>query len=364
MDEVTYLDRVQLVVLDHPANVRVYPDERFAAADPQPSQKLIAFREEVFPAQAQDHRGRDVTKKLQSWDRDTVDGFAKRSWLGFAEEHFVELDFRDRLASYGPKDRLFLCLAGWTDYAYPESIWAAHQAGVPMQMPILERQDAEGRWHKITDAGLPAGLPRMMTLEVTGQLGGPRCKLRLRTNLHVYWDQIFVAARCEILDEPSVKEPMARTTCLEVGKATLSPCGLMQEYSPDGRLPTLYDYDRHESVPVVRPTGRMTRYGDVTELLRKRDDCFVLFGPGDEVTLHFGAGSLPQLPAGWKRSYVLRTWGYCKDTAPFTATGSTIAPLPFHGMSKYPYGPDEHYPDDALHREYQRRYNTREVLRK
>jgi hypothetical protein len=56
---------------------------------------------------------------------------------------------------------------------------------------------------------------------------------------------------------------------------------------------------------------------------------------------------------------VLRTWGYCKDTSPFTAHNSTIEPLPFHAMSNYPYGPDEHYPDDAPHRDYLRTYNMR-----
>ena len=44
MDEITYLDRLQLVVVDHPAGVRVYPDERFATADPPPSQKLFSFK--------------------------------------------------------------------------------------------------------------------------------------------------------------------------------------------------------------------------------------------------------------------------------------------------------------------------------
>ncbi|HZY90662.1 MAG TPA: hypothetical protein VFE78_37915, partial [Gemmataceae bacterium] len=357
MDEVTYLDRVQLVVLDHPADVRVYPDERFA--DPPPSQKLFSFKQTVFPESARDHRGRDVTAKLRAWDRDTVDGFAKRAWVGFAEEHTVELDFGGRLAAYGPADRLVLCLAGWTEYPYPESIWAAQQAGVAMLPPVLERQGPDRRWQKVCEAGFPAGLPKLMTLDVTGKLTGPACRLRLRTNLQVFWDQVFVAAGCRDVAVPSAGP--VRATALEVSAADLKPCGLMQEFSPDGRQPTLYDHDRYESVPVVRLAGRMTRYGDVTELLRARDDRFVLFGPGDEVTLRFDAKSLPPLPAGWKRSFVLRTWGYCKDAAPFTATGGTVEPLPFAAMSKYPYGPDEHYPKDALHEEYRRRYNTREV---
>jgi hypothetical protein len=135
----------------------------------------------------------------------------------------------------------------------------------------------------------------------------------------------------------------------------------MQEYSPDGKLPTIYDYDRQQTVAVSRLSGKMTRYGEVTELLRDRDDRFVIFGPGDELTVEFDAKKLPPLPPGWKRSFVLKTWGYCKDCSLFTATGDTIEPLPFQAMSKYPYGPDEHYPDDALHQDYLRRYQTRQV---
>src|SRR5206468_9490701 len=202
MNEATYLDRLQLLVLDHPADVRVYPDERFTSGPP-PSQDLLAFREEIFPVKARDHRGKDVTKILSKWDRDTVNDFAQRSWLGYAEEHWVELDFGDRLAKFKPDDRVILCLAGWTDYPYPESIWAATQAGVPLLPPVLERRDVEGDgtrsvpatdlWQTlIADAGFPAGLPRMMTLDVTGKLTGPRCVIRLRTNMEVYWDHVFV----------------------------------------------------------------------------------------------------------------------------------------------------------------------------
>lgn len=362
MDEVTLLDRLQLVVMDHPADVRVYPDERFVTAGPPASQELLAFREEVFPASARDHRGRDVAKKLSRWDRDTVNEFAERTWLGFAEEHWVELDFGDRLAKFKPDDRVVLCLAGWTDYPYPESIWAANQAGVQMQFPVLERQGPDGKWQSLGEIGFPAGLSRMMTAEVTGKLGGPQCKLRLRTNLDIYWDQIFVATVLEKVPvAPGTKQTAGRlrATALEVGSAALSVRGCMKEYSPDGKLPTIYDYDRLDRVPTVRPAGRLTRLGDVTELLHKLDDRFVIFGPGDEVTVRFDAGKLPELPAGWKRSFVLRTWGYCKDCGPFTATGSTLEPLPFRGMSRYPYGPDEKYPDDAEHREYRRKYNTR-----
>jgi Tfp pilus assembly protein PilF len=349
MNEVTYLDRLRLVVVDHPGDVRVYPDERFPGAGPPPTQELLPFRESLFPVQARDHRGRDMTRTLQAWDRDTVDGFSRRTWAGLAEEHFMELDFGDRLARFGAKDRLYLFLAGWTDYPYPDSLWAAHQAGFTLVPPVLERKGDDGRWHKVAEASFPAGLPRMMTLDVTGLLTGPRCVLRLRTNMNVFWDQAFVA--------PVLGTGTVRDLSREVAAAILGPRPVIKEYSPDGREPTVFDYDRLDAFPVVRPSGRLTRYGEVTELLRTTDDRFVIFGPGDDLEVRFDARDLPPLPAGWKRSYVLRTWGYCKDCAPFTAHGGTVEPLPFRGMSNYPYGPGEKHPDP----EYHQKWNTRQV---
>jgi hypothetical protein len=367
MDEVTYLDRLQLVAVDHPADLRAYPDERFVSEGPPVTQDLLAFRDEIFPVKARDHRGRDVTQSLRHWDRKMVDDFARRAWLGYAEDHWVELDYGDRLAKFGPRDRLVMCMAGWTDYAYPESIWAATRAGVQLRPPVLERLGPDGNWQLIVaDAGFPAGLPRMMTLDVTGKLGGPRCIVRLRTNMQVFWDQIFVAPLAErapatILARQGSWSGSFRVTCLDVAEATLETRGCAQEFSPDGRQPTMYDHDRLEAVPTSGQAGKLTRTGPVTELLRERDDCFVIFGPGDEITVRFDGRTLPPLPAGWKRSFVLRTWGYCKDPSLFTAHGDTIEPLPFQGMSTYPYGPGEHYPTDAKHEEYRRRFNTRQV---
>jgi hypothetical protein len=135
----------------------------------------------------------------------------------------------------------------------------------------------------------------------------------------------------------------------------------MKEFSPDGRQPTIYDYDLVESIPVSRLSGCLTGYGDVTELLRKADDCMVLFGPGDEVSIAFDARQVPPLPAGWKRSFVLRSWGFCKDCSPFTEAGETVEPLPFRAMNDYPPAKGDAYPQDAVHMNYRRTYNTRHV---
>ncbi len=109
--------------------------------------------------------------------------------------------------------------------------------------------------------------------------------------------------------------------------------------------------------------GNYTRYGEVGNLLQAPDDMLVLMGSGDEVRLRFNARNLPPLPAGWKRDFLLLVDGWAKDADANTAFSQTVAPLPFHGMSSYPYPAAEYYPQDQVHRDYVREYNTRPALR-
>ncbi len=365
MNEATYLDRLQLLVFDHPPDVGVYPDERFATVDPQPTQDLLAFDKRIYPVKAVDHRNNDMTRTLRKWDRNSVDRFRWRTWLGFAEDHFVEMDFGEALKNV-PKDRrLVLFLAGHTEYAYPESLFAAEQAGITPVAPTLE-QFVDGKWQKIAELGFPAGMARMMTYDVTGKLKSASGRFRIRTNLQVFWDEIFFAPVERVNSEqnqPAKKHGLFRVTPLSVSQAKLYARAPMQEFSPDGRLPTVFDYHRLESYPSIQPVGMYTRFGEVTELLNERNDCFVIFGPGDEVDVRFDAKKLPPLPKGWTRSYVLKTWGYCKGIGPYCKDADRVGPLPFKGMTNFPYGPNEKYPDDELHRAYRKKYLTREVRR-
>jgi DNA-directed RNA polymerase specialized sigma24 family protein len=47
------------------------------------------------------------------------------------------------------------------------------------------------------------------------------------------------------------------------------------------------------------------------------------------------------------------------DMEAYVAHGSSVAPMPFHAMSSYPYRPGEAYPSDEQHRRYLSEYNTR-----
>jgi hypothetical protein len=328
MDEVAYLDHLLLDVVDRPPGVDGVPDERFATGESRPTGDQIAWRSVVEPVRAHDMTGRELTDVLRFWDRRTADGLERLAgWNGYTVEHGIVLDFGDRLSQFGPKDPLVLCLAGWVEYPFSQTNYAAATAGVPLRFPVLERRNAEGRWEVIeAHPGCPAGLPRMTTLELTGRLTGPRCELRLRTNLECYWDQAFVAVR--------EANTSLRVTSLTLTRAVLGYRGYMRESSPDGRMPMLYDYDAVIPMPLARMSGRLTRYGDVATLLHADDDRLCCVGPGDEVRIEFDTRRLPNLPNGWTRGFVLRAVGYCKDADLFTATGDTVAPLPWKSMNR------------------------------
>ena len=130
------------------------------------------------------------------------------------------------------------------------------------------------------------------------------------------------------------------------------------------KQPEIFDYDQLMPLSMWNPTpGLYTRYGDVTPLLTAVDDQLVIMGSGDEIRLLFPAAGLPALKPGWTRDFLFLVDGWAKDADANTAFSQTVEPLPFHGMSAYPYPPTEHFPADPLHRDYRERYNTRPALR-
>ena len=107
--------------------------------------------------------------------------------------------------------------------------------------------------------------------------------------------------------------------------------------------------------------GRYTREGDVRELLLKADDMFVISLPGDEISLSFDARKLPPLRAGRTRTFLLYADGFSKEMDINSASPDQVSPLPFHGMTRYPYADPEKFPMTAARRAYFDKYNTRLV---
>lgn len=356
MEETAYIDKLELLAVDHPAGWRVFPDERLAVSGPQPTQELLVVDKPIFPKQAVGPGGRDCTRELLKVDREyAYQPELDRRFFGFCRRHTLELDFGDQLAGVAPGERVFLFLSGSLEYPYSQTAYAAGQAGVAWEPIRVERLMPDGQWKTIVpDAGAFGGAARTMTVDMTGLLAGPGCRLRLTSNLEVYYDQVFLAR--------DAGRDKVRTHRLPLATAELRHLGFPREVSPDGRLPLIYDYDlRDAAAPFHVLRGAYTRYGDVAALLRAFDDQYVLVGPGDEIAVKFDAGPLSAPEPGMQRSFILVSHAYCKDMDLYTATPRTLEPLPFRAMSAYPYPSSERYPDTRELREYQQVYNTRLV---
>jgi hypothetical protein len=248
-----------------------------------------------------------------------------------------------------------LLLTGWTDYAWSSDNVAAAQAGKSMMLPALQVKDAKGQWRTvIEDIGIPVGRPQTVTVDLTGKFLSSNREVRIVTNMRILWDQILV-------DTSGEQTPLRMMRLDPVG-ADLRWRGFSREITPDGREPFGYDYEQISfTSPWKVMPGRYTREGDVRELLLKSDDMFVISRPGDEISLSFDARKLPSVRAGWTRTFLLYADGFSKEMDINSASPDQVSPLPFHGMTKYPYADPEAYPLTAARRAYIDKYNTRLV---
>ncbi len=352
--EVAYLDEVRLTAVDHPAAVEIFTNDKFRGP-PFPEFRLFGVEAPIRPRTAHDHRGRDVRATLLASDRSYVDGFA-RDFSGVAEMHYLELDFGSGVAADGAA---VLVLSGWVDWADGSTFLRVAQGGsVGLVMPYLEVLDKTGRWRTaIEDMGIPAGKPKTIVVDLTDRFLSSARRVRIVTNLCVYWDEIYLSE--------TTAPPEARLTDLHAEDAQLAFGGFSRVVvHPERKQPEHFVYAERRSTAMWNPTpGLYTRYGDVRQLLAEVDDQLAILGSGDELRLTFDAGRLPDLPAGWRRDFLLAVDGWAKDGDANTAHSQTVGPLPYHGMPQYPYAAPHHFPDGEAHRRYIEDYNTRPALR-
>ncbi|HEX8746828.1 MAG TPA: CRTAC1 family protein, partial [Pyrinomonadaceae bacterium] len=349
LEEALFLDRLQLIAVSHPAGVEVYPNEGMT----NPPRPFILYKTKDArpPMAAMDEHGHDMLSRIASMDRQYPDDFRRDALRGYAEEHYLTLKLDERAAS----GRVLLLLTGWTDYSWSSDNLAASQAGKQAQLPALQVKDARGQWRTvIEDIGIPVGRPQTVTVDLTGKFLSPSREVRIKTNMRILWDQILV-------DTSSGDYPVKLTRLDPLG-ADLRWRGFSREVTPDGLEPFGYDYGQVSfTSPWKVMPGRYTREGDVRELLLASDDMFVISRPGDSVNISFDARRLPPLPAGWTRTFLLYSDGYSKEMDINSAIPDQVSPLPFHGMTKYPYASPEAYPMTEARRAYMERYNTRLV---
>jgi len=318
-DEIAYFDKAELWVIDHDPGVEIYsPEAALSTTTPHLYPPVIhTVRNPIPPLSATDWKGNDVLPVIAS-----PDGVYTEAEL--LTDSFITLDLGD-LSNAG---QIKLIYRAYTDWSPIGKVKAAQ---------YVEVKNASGEWELVSENehfGKPEAMPRTYIVDITDWFKTDDWHLRIHTGtskIHVDW----------IAVDTSVDEPIT-VTVLKPTSANLYFKG------PDNPG---FEYF----------FGNFTKYGDVLPLLQEADDKFVVMRAGDSVELKFAEQPAPVRG----RDFWFVTDAYFKQPFVKYLLGSkisTVDPLPFHGMSNYPYPPSESYPSDAEHLAYLSEWNTREYV--
>jgi tetratricopeptide (TPR) repeat protein len=350
LGEVSYLDQLKLIAVDHPADVEIFSNEKWKSP-PYPEFRLFGVKRRIYPKSAIDHRNVDLLDRVLRKDQRYADGFA-RTMANTAETHYLELDF----GTAAPDGKAVMVLNGWVDWADGSTFMNRAQGKrEPITPPYLQMQNGQGEWvTTIDDFGMPSGKTKTQAIDLSGKWLSSSRKVRIVTNMCVFWDEIFLG------EDPS--QPNVTLTTMPLAKADVQFHGFSKStVHPERKLPEHFEYSPTTFLSNWNPTrGNYTRFGDVAGLVNQVDDRLAIIGSGDEVVLEFEAiATKPNL----KRDFLLLVDGWAKDSDANTAFGQQVDPLPFHGMTQYPYHGKETYPSRPELQEWIRKYNTRPGLR-
>ena len=349
--ETAYFDMVKLIAVDHPVNTDIFVNEQYTPP-PFSEFKIYGVSEKLYPKSAVNHKGEDVSDALKEIDYNYAVEHAPGPYQGVVEPHAIILD----LGNVSGDAPVTLYLNGWifpTDTSI--NVALSQNPTIAPRFPSVAVKDKTGKWKNVIDMiGIPAGKNKTITIDLTGKFLSDDRHVRIETDMQIYWDAVFFT-----VGEQNV--PM-KITEMNPDSADLHYRGFSEMYRPNPHAPHLFDYQKVTKVGQWRDlAGFYTRYGDVSPLLQAVDDMYVILNAGDEITVEFDAARLPPLKSGWTRDFILYSDGWDKDGDINTLTSQTVEPLPFHGMSAYPYPKTEHYPNDEAHQRYRIEYNTRRV---
>jgi tetratricopeptide (TPR) repeat protein len=349
--EALYLDQVKLAVIDHRAGAEVHPLDKLVPGRPFPPSAFLAVEREHPLREAIDANGKNVTDLIQQIDgrRFGPTQLREPQKRGLAEPYSVTLDF-------GPLEttkRLVLVANGWLRFGGGmANINGSQDSSLPFPFPTLEAE-VNGEWKSVDVVmGAPAGKTKTTVTDLTRKLPEGTRRLRLSAAFEIYWDRIALLEKAD--HDFTVRE-------YSPTKADLHWRGFsrFESLSSDWPLTPIYKDVAPNPYWRITPAGWCTRYGTVLELVQSRDEALLIMNGGDELTLQFAASELPSLKEGHVREYFLYSDGWDKDSDFHVAAGTTVEPIPWHGMDDQKYGEQKRpaFPADGL----MQRYNTRWV---
>ena len=188
--ETPYLDNIKLVAIDHPENMHVYVNETFIPP-PYPPSRIYGFTNKHLPIIAKDSQGNDQLQEISSQDDEHIANLHSEMYQGVTELHDIILTFNDLSDS----DSLFLFLQGWlfpTDASINVNL--SQSTKLNSIFPFLQVPDENGNWTTVVEnMGFPKGKNKTMIIDLTDKFITNEYRVRIRTNMQIYWDHIFIA---------------------------------------------------------------------------------------------------------------------------------------------------------------------------
>ena len=336
--ETHFFDHVSLMVVDHPVGTEIFLDERFAF--PPPDFRVHVTQSLQPVASVVTDTGTEVSDRIRARDEQYLDHFGRGDYQGITRDHFIEIDLGDALP-----EASWLVASGWIRPTDSSINVAISQGSQDPPRPLrLEVLGSDGSWTTVyPNLGFPSGKAKTVLIDLEGIFApdAPR-RLRLHTNLEIYWDALHWAAK--------VSGDEAARTRVAPHTAMLRYRGFSLVTEADKSSPELPHYGTLKgTAPIWRDLiGYYTRFGDVGELLAEVDDRYVIMNAGDELALRFPEA--PPIREGWRRDYVLIGDGWVKDGNLNTTAGKYVRPLPLHDQSGYAAEPGALVDDPVFRR--------------
>jgi Tfp pilus assembly protein PilF len=352
--EVYYYDYIGLMPVDHPEGTEIFVDERFVVPPAKLGFTTVATPKPI--KQAIDDNGNDVTSLLSARDGKALDNFGRGQFQGLTRDHYVEVDLGDDAPTTGP---LYLIAHGSIHDTESSVNVAITQGSRWRANPMsVEVPDGNGGWRVAqSNLGFPAGRKKTVLFNLTGLFKpGMRHRVRIRTNLEIYWDHLEWA--------PGLPDAPVKMVRLTPSSVDLHFRGYSVVNKPEsGSAPEVPDYYRLFSTKQAWRDleGYYTRFGEVGELLQAIDDRYVIVAAGDEMSFRFP--ELPPPAAGFVRDFILMGDGWIKDGDYNSTFSKTVQPLPYHAQNEYETKPGK-LEDEVVYKRFPedwQKYHTRYV---
>ena len=189
-----------------------------------------------------------------------------------AKPYSVELDF-GKLDTAAP---LALAMTGWLHFGGGmANISASHRPELPFPFPVLEAETADG-WQKLDfPVGAPVGKTKTILVDLEGKLPANTIRLRLSMAFEIHWNRIALLEKTTL---PNATEQHAAATDLH-----WHGYGAFENHPRHLPLTPIHAETTDTPNWRITPSGWVTRYGGVNELIAAKDNKLAIIAAGDEL---------------------------------------------------------------------------------